>query len=58
MRHDELTRSFSPAFGGRRKEATTTSIVIRHGRMMEALGREISIGRKGLYLYLYEGEFL
>ena len=33
MKQAELTRIFSPAVGGRRKEATTSSMVTRHGRI-------------------------
>ena len=33
MKQAELTRIFSPAVGGRRKEASTSSMVTRHGRI-------------------------
>ena len=33
MKQAELTRIFSPAVGGRRKEATTSSMVTRQGRI-------------------------
>ena len=33
MKQAELTRIFSPAVGGKRKEATTSSMVTRHGRI-------------------------
>ena len=53
----QLMVSFSPAFGGNKKEDTTSIMVIRQGRMMEALDyftRTLAIYRT----YLYDGEYL
>ena len=55
----QLMVSFSPAFGGNKKEDTTSIMVIRQGRMMEALDYLYFTRTLDIYCtYLYDGEYL